>query len=99
MQLAYKAVTNDGKIVTGSVQTGSRDELIASLRKQNLRPLTIVAAKKKSNGSFFSLRSGKKRVKIQDLVVFTRQLSTMISAGVPIVRCLSALQNDSESSA
>jgi type IV pilus assembly protein PilC len=34
---------------------------------------------------------------MQDLVIFTRQLSTMISAGVPIVRCLTALQNESES--
>lgn len=100
MLLAYKAVTNDGKVVTGSIQASSRDELIASLRKQNLRPLTIVAAKNKSNNSFFSLsRGNKKKVKMQDLVIFTRQLSTMISAGVPIVRCLSALQNDSESPA
>lgn len=97
MQLAYKAVTNDGKIVTGNVQAGSRDELIASLRKQNMRPLTIVVSKAKSGGGsgFFSTSS--KKVKIQDLVIFTRQLSTMISAGVPIVRSLSALESDSES--
>lgn len=97
MQLAYKAVTSDGKIVTGNVQAGSREELIASLRKQRLRPLTIVASKSKngSKSGFFSTTSQK--VKIQDLVIFTRQLSTMISAGVPIVRCLSALENDCES--
>lgn len=96
MQLAYKAITNDGRVVTGTVQAGSRDELISSLRKQNMRPLTIVASKSKVTKS--SLFGGnKKKVKMQDLVIFTRQLSTMISAGVPIVRSLSALQNDSES--
>lgn len=94
MLLAYKAISNDGHIVTGTVQAASRDELIASLRKQNLRPLTIAATRGKANK--LSLGS-KKKVKLQDLVVFTRQLSTMISAGVPIVRSLAALQNDSES--
>lgn len=96
MQLAYKAITNDGRVVTGTVQAGSRDELIASLRKQNMRPLTIVASKSKTTKSRL-LGGNKKKVKMQDLVIFTRQLSTMISAGVPIVRSLSALQSDSES--
>lgn len=98
MQLAYKAMTNDGHVITGDVQAASREELIASLRKQNMRPLTITVSKTKSGSksSFLSLGASKK-VKQQDLVIFTRQLSTMISAGVPIVRSLSALQNDSES--
>lgn len=103
MQLQYKAVTQDGKVVTGSVQAAGRDELIASLRKQKLRPLTIVTTKQKGGGGFFSLSlgggKGSKKVKMQDLVIFTRQLSTMISAGVPITRCLSALQSDTESPA
>lgn len=95
MTLTYKAVTNDGRVVSGTTQAASRDDLIASLRKQNLRPVTIVASKAK-NGKKSLFGPGQK-VKLQDLVIFTRQLSTMISAGVPIVRCLSALQNDSES--
>jgi type IV pilus assembly protein PilC len=94
MNLAYKAVAKDGRVVTGTVQAASRDDLVASLRKQNLRPLTIVARKGKSKARIFG---AKQKVKQQDLVIFTRQLSTMISAGVPIVRCLAALQNDSES--
>lgn len=98
MQLAYKAMTNDGHIITGDVQAASRDELIASLRKQNMRPLTITASKTKGTSKSNLLNLGaNKKVKQQDLVIFTRQLSTMISAGVPIVRALSALQNDSES--
>lgn len=104
MQFRYKAATHEGKVITGNVQSGSRDELVASLRKQNLRPLTIVAESGKKGGSgFFSLSlsggGSKKKVKMQDLVIFTRQLSTMISAGVPITRCLSALAGDSESPA
>lgn len=103
MLLAYKAVTKDGRVVNGKTEAASRDELIVSLRKQGMRPLTIVNNNGKSGGGFWSLSMGgggsKTKVKQQDLVIFTRQLSTMIGAGVPIVRSLSALAGDSESPA
>ena len=86
MLFAYKALTADGKTVTGSVEVSSKEDLLASLHRQSLRPLTITldkATHSKSGGK-------KKKVKLQDLVVFTRQLSTMISAGVPLARSLSA---------
>ena len=92
MLFAYKATTADGKTVTGSVEVPTKEDLLATLHRQNLRPLTITldkATHSKSGGK-------KKRVKLQDLVVFTRQLSTMISAGVPLARSLSALQGDAE---
>lgn len=98
MLLAYKATNKEGKIVSGTVEAADRDELITSLKRQNLRPLTIVKTNKKP-GEKRSLFGPSKKVKLQDLVVFTRQLSTMISAGVPIVRSLSALAADSESPA
>lgn len=94
MLLSYKAITHDGKIVTGKIDAQGREELIALLRKQQLRPVSITAAKKKSSSSLFG---PKQKVKMQDLVVFTRQLATMVSAGVPLARSLAALQNDSES--
>ena len=43
------------------------------------------------------LRGG--RVKIQDLVVFTRQLATMMDAGLPLVQSLTALEEQTESKA
>lgn len=92
MLLAYKALTADGKTVTGTVEVATKEDLLATLHRQNLRPLTITLAKathSKSGGR-------KKKVKLQDLVVFTRQLSTMISAGVPLARSLSALQGDAD---
>ena len=92
MLFAYKATTTDGKTVTGSIEVPTKEDLLATLHRQNLRPLTITldkATHSKSGGK-------KKRVKLQDLVVFTRQLSTMISAGVPLARSLSALQGDAE---
>jgi type IV pilus assembly protein PilC len=95
MPFTYKATTAEGRTVTGTSEATSKPALLALLHKQGLRPVFIEATtKQKSKGG--GLFGGKKKVKLADLVVFTRQLSTMISAGVPLARSLSALQNDSE---
>lgn len=95
MKFTYKA-TKDGKGVTGNAEAGSREALLSSLTKQGLHPLVIKAVRGKSASSILGMGLSK-RVRMQDLVIFTRQLSTMISAGVPLARSLSALQADSES--
>jgi len=93
MKFTYKAL-KDGKAITGSAEAQSKEALIASLSKQGIHPLVVKVDKRKSGGGFFG---PSKKVKLQDLVIFTRQLSTMISAGVPLARSLSSLQADSES--
>lgn len=92
MQYTYKATTKDGKTINGSVEAASKQALIASLTKQGVHPVLIKAGGKKSS----SLFGPKKKIKLNDLMIFTRQLSTMISAGVPLARCLAALQEDAE---
>ncbi|HVX47842.1 MAG TPA: type II secretion system F family protein [Candidatus Saccharimonadales bacterium] len=92
MQFTYKAINKDGKIVSGTAEATSKQALIALLRRQGARPMLIEA--KKGNKWLSSLFGPSKKVKSGDLVVFTRQLSTMISAGVPLARSLAALQSD-----
>lgn len=94
MQFNYKATTKDGRTISGSAEATNRQALLALLHKQGVQPVLIEAGHGKKAG--FNLFSPPKKVKLADLVVFTRQLSTMISAGVPLARSLSALQNDSE---
>jgi len=94
MRFNYKATTNDGKTISGSAEAANKATLIATLRKQNVHPILVEAAKSKKKGQLFG---PKKKIKLLDLVIFTRQLSTMISAGVPLTRSLAALQGDSES--
>ena len=94
MQFHYKATTQDGHTVSGMVEAASRPALLAMLHKQGLRPILISeGAKKKSGGGLFK---PKEKVKLQELMIFTRQLSVMISAGVPLARSLAALQTDAE---
>jgi len=93
MLFAYKATTKDNKTVNGTVEAVNRQALISTLNKQGLHPVLIEATKDKKKGGLFSK---KKKVKLVDLVIFTRQLSTMISAGVPLARSLAALQDDAD---
>src|SRR5438309_1425250 len=95
MQFTYKATTKDGRTISGTVEAASRAALIASLRKQEVSPVVITEQKGKSKSK--DLFGPKKKVKLQDLVIFTRQLSTMISAGVPLARSFAALADDSSS--
>lgn len=94
MLFAYKATTKEGKTVSGTTEATDRQAMLAILHKQGLHPVVVELekGKKKGGGAFGS----KKKVKLSDLVVFTRQLSTMISAGVPLARSLSALQGDAQ---
>lgn len=92
----YTAVGADKKTVTGSIESTSLPSARSYLQKQGLRPL-IVKAIKEGGFKLPFLSSG--RVKSRDMVIFTRQLATMINAGVPLVRSLATLQVQTESQA
>lgn len=95
MQFSYKARTKEGKTISGNAEAADKQGLIALLHKQNLQPVVIeVSRKQKKSG--INLFGPSKKIKLSDLVIFTRQLSTMISAGVPLARSLAALQGDAE---
>src|SRR5665213_121384 len=93
MLFTYKATTKSGKLVSGKIQASDRAALIATLSREELKPILIESGKGKMQKKMFG---PKKKVKLIDLVIFTRQLSTMVSAGVPLARSLAALQDDSE---
>jgi type IV pilus assembly protein PilC len=97
MKYSYKALKG-GKEIEGVLEGTSKETVIASLVHQGIHPLSVKPATGGANGKgLMSLSFGKKKVKLQDLVIFTRQLSTMISAGVPLTRSLSTLATDCES--
>ncbi len=92
MLFTYKATSASGKTITGTAEAATKQDLLALLHKQNIHPIFVKAGKSRNKSK--SLFGPKKKVKLSDLVIFTRQLSTMISAGVPLARSLSALQAD-----
>ncbi|HSX06417.1 MAG TPA: type II secretion system F family protein [Candidatus Saccharimonadia bacterium] len=95
MQFTYKASKSDGSSINGTIEATDHTAAIAALSHQGLHPLVVreSSTKKRPGGG---LKFGKK-VKSSDLVIFVRQFSTMISAGVPLARGLSTLQESPSS--
>lgn len=92
--MAYYTYTasKKGKTVTGTIEASSKENAQATLSHQGIHPL-IVKEVSASGGLASILKRRSKKVKIKDLVVFTRQLSTMVSAGVPLTRSLVTLES------
>lgn len=95
MLYAYKGLNKEGKNISGTAEAVNKQAIIAMLQKQEVHPLVIKPSKAK--GGLDALFTPKKKIKLADLVIFTRQLSTMISAGVPLARSLAALQKEAAS--
>jgi type IV pilus assembly protein PilC len=88
---AYRARDRAGRLVEGLMEADSNQLVLNQLREQNLLVLKVEEKKKLfPELAGFSLMSQK--VKTKDLAVFSRQFATMISAGVPLLRCLNILQ-------
>ena len=94
----YIATNSQKKSITGTLDASDKQAAIAALTKQGLRPISVKeggSRSKKFNVALF----GKGRVKADALVMFTRQLSAMVGAGVPLLRALNSLQQHTESQA
>jgi type IV pilus assembly protein PilC len=90
MKFKYTALNSNNTKVEGTMEAVNRQSAVSTLSKQGLKPLTVNLA----GGSQKTKKvSG---VKLKDMVIFTRQLATMISAGVPLTRALTTLQLQTE---
>lgn len=90
MPIFEYTATKNGKTVHGKIEATDKNSALSSLHKQDLQPLVVKLSSSKST----KRRRGK--VKQRDIVIFTRQLSTMVSAGVPLTRSLVTLQQQSD---
>ncbi|HSX33267.1 MAG TPA: type II secretion system F family protein [Candidatus Saccharimonadales bacterium] len=93
MHFTYVARNKEGKTVQGALDAADRDAALATLTRQELHPVLVKSSSSDTGGvkKHFGDRVG-----IKDQVIFTRQLSTMVSAGVPLPRALHTLQGQSE---
>lgn len=96
MVFKYTAITKDAKRVSGEIDAATVKAASEALQRRGLQPLIVKNKKKKIDLN--NLHLGRGKVKLRDLVVFTRQLSTMINAGVPLVRSLATLSQQTENS-
>lgn len=92
----YKAKDPQGQLVVGEVEAGSPEQAARLVRQRGLFVISISSASALSFEDIFVRFTQK--VGLGDLVNFTRQLSTMINAGLPITEALLILRNQSKSS-
>jgi type IV pilus assembly protein PilC len=87
----YTARAPSGQIQKGQLDVASKDEVSAYLRKNRLILVSVREQPKQINISF-----GAQRIKMRDIVIFTRQFATMINAGLPLVQSLNILASQTE---
>lgn len=81
---AYKARSRQGEILQDKIEGSDQMAVASELRRQGLLVIDI----KEQGAAQKDLLDPFKSVKLSDLVIFTRQFATMINAGLPIVRTL-----------
>ncbi|HUF25336.1 MAG TPA: type II secretion system F family protein [Gemmatimonadaceae bacterium] len=83
----YTARTIGGELKSAQIEAGSRDDVIKELRRQRMNVVKLDETKQRKTRGGISMR---------DIVIFTRQFSTMINAGLPLVQALDILAKQSE---
>ncbi|MGE0622606.1 MAG: type II secretion system inner membrane protein GspF [Pseudomonadales bacterium] len=92
----YIALDARGRQKKGVLEADSVRQIRQLLRDQGLVPLEVDTAREKSAGGGFSLSDFRRRLSALDRVLFTRQLATLIGAGLPVEEALSAIAQQSE---
>lgn len=89
---SYRAVNEFGEVIDATTEAENEAAIMAMLRNQGYRPISI---EEKVQSKAFSF--GNTRLVLKDIIVFSRQLSTMLRAGMDLNRCLDVLADQSES--
>ena len=90
----YKVRDRSGTLITGQLAGDSETLVLQRLREMGMTPVEV----KKANAGLkmeINLRPG--RVKLKQIAVFCRQFATMVNSGLPILRALSILGDQTES--
>ena len=93
MRYKYTAKDTTGKIVYGEIDAATQEKVANVLKEQSLYPIDVEEVK----SGFMGLVASLGGVSTADVVVFTRQFSTMISAGLSVSRCLRVLYEQTTS--
>jgi type IV pilus assembly protein PilC len=84
----YTARNAAGELKTATVEAATAQDVVAQLRRQRM---TVVKVDEQSKP-----KKAKGGIKMRDVVIFTRQFSTMINAGLPLVQALDILAKQTE---
>jgi type IV pilus assembly protein PilC len=108
----YVARDASGKRISQTVDGASKDDVLNNLKKENLQVLSVTEdgpgsaapggkSAAPAKGGFWNMNFGgvgtpAPKVSGEMIVIFTRQFATMIGAGIPVLECLTILQEQAE---
>ena len=99
----YKGISS-GKYIEGEIEAINQEEASHKLKEQKIIITNLIKSKKKkdekkekSKGAGFSFF--KKKVKTEDILIFSKQFATMVKAGLPILQILTMLRDQLENPA
>jgi type IV pilus assembly protein PilC len=87
----WEGTNADGDFKRGELEADNKDGAQAKLRQMGIG--TVISVKKKTKDLEISIPGLTDGVPIKSLVVFTRQMATMIDAGLPLLQCLDLIGN------
>ena len=89
----YEVRDQSGKTISGTIVADSQALVLERLKEQGMVPVKVALQKQVGLKMEFNVRT---KVKLKDLAIFSRQFSTMISSGLPMLRALAILENQTE---
>jgi type IV pilus assembly protein PilC len=90
----YKVRDSGGKLITGQVVGDNESLVVRKLREMGMTPVEV---KKHKDGMQMEINLRPGRVKLKELSVFCRQFATMVNSGLPILRSLAILSDQTDS--
>lgn len=91
----YKAINASGQVVVDTMEGPTAGFISEQLDRLNYVPLQITEKK----GMFAGKSGGSKKIDPKEVIVFTKQFATLFKAGVPLLSCLQALEEQAASEA
>ncbi|TXR54308.1 type II secretion system F family protein [Reinekea thalattae] len=103
----YRGRNTSGAMVDGTLQAASKSDALAQLNRQNITPTQLSSSgKKNSTQSIDALRSvdilarfKRRKVKIDELIMFSRQMYALTRSGIPLIRAINGLADTTRSPA
>jgi type IV pilus assembly protein PilC len=92
----WRAATVTGAETKGTLEAASESAVLAKLRAQNLLPLSVVPLSKTGLNRDIAIPGFEKRVATKDLAVFAKQFAGLIHAGLPLMRALAIISDQTE---
>ncbi|MEW6013274.1 MAG: type II secretion system F family protein [Elusimicrobiota bacterium] len=95
----YTVQDSEGNVTTGSMESEDEDSLVTTLQNKGYFILSIQSEKESAKGLFALKKKAGGKVSGREIVFFGEQIATLVAGGVPLVRALSLLAENSENKA